>query len=413
MRNKLSIILALLVVSTTAWGYNISFSPDDLQASKSLGYDLLTLSGGLNTLGEVGAPSIPLAFINLALPSDTELSDVQITSAEFVELPGYYSILPEQNPQIVGAEWSEAEFIAPDQKIYSSYEPYPGNLLVSFTSGNTGGFSVGTIDFAPVQYIPASGKIRLYTSIDFEVNYQPASPDKIKPKVRSVSAEELWRNYVKGMVINPEEVGYSGAQLLDNTEGKDGDLVELLIITKESCSSYFDDFILWKKYKGFSTELVTKEAILANYTGVDDMEKIRNCIKDYFENKGTVYVIIGGVSQYIPMRDAYDPQFDVVEGDHNIPTDLYYQDLDGTWNDDGDSHWGEYPSDGIDFYADVFVGRVPAYLTSAIQPMLDKCLMYDGSSLASEPIPYTYQEELLFAVAYLDAQTDLAFARTG
>ena len=411
MRNKLSIILVLLVVSTTAWGYNISFSPDDLQVSKSLGYDLPILSGGLSTLGEVGAPSIPLASINLALPADSELSDVQITSAEFVELPGYYSILPQQNPQIVGVDESEVEFVAPDQKIYSSYEPYPGNLLVSFTSGNMGGFSVGTIDFAPVQYIPVSGKIRLYTSIDFEVNYQPSSPDKIKPKVRSISAEELWRDYIKGMVVNPEEVGYSGAELLDNTEGKDGDMVELLIIAKESSSSYFDDFVLWKKYKGYSTELVTKETILATYSGTDDMEKIRNCIKDYFENKGTVYVIIGGVSQYIPMRDAYDAGFDVIEGDHNIPTDLYYQDLDGTWNADGDSHWGEHPSDDIDFYADVFVGRVPAYLTSAIQPMLDKFLMYDGSSLASEPIPYDYQEELLFAAAYLDAQTECGLCK--
>lgn len=46
----------------------------------------------------------------------------------------------------------------------------------------------------------------------------------------------------------------------------------------------------------------------------------------------------------------------------NSPTDYFYADLTGNWDSDGDGYYGEHADDaGVDFYPEVFVGRIPVY----------------------------------------------------
>jgi Peptidase family C25/Secretion system C-terminal sorting domain len=88
---------------------------------------------------------------------------------------------------------------------------------------------------------------------------------------------------------------------------------------------------------------------------------------------GTVYVLIGGKDSVVPARQGCgDRERDTREagytGDNLVPTDLYYADLCGNWNRDGDIYYGEVPDDSANYYPEVFVGRV---LCSTGQEILD------------------------------------------
>jgi len=76
-----------------------------------------------------------------------------------------------------------------------------------------------------------------------------------------------------------------------------------------------------------------------------------------------------------------------------LPCDLYYSDLDGTWNADGDLYYGEIPSDDINMYADVFVGRAPISSSAEAALFVTKVLTYEGVNA----LPTDYLEDALFA----------------
>ncbi|MDI6841005.1 MAG: C25 family cysteine peptidase, partial [bacterium] len=141
----------------------------------------------------------------------------------------------------------------------------------------------------------------------------------------------------------------------------------------------------WKTKKGVPAKVVTREFIYANYTGRDDAEMIRNFIIDANSTWGTIWFLLGGQCDFengqeiIPRRDIFwMPMLGVhhYPDDDTVPSDLYFSDLDGTWNADGDNVWGE-PTDGLDFYSDVFVGRAPVRNLEQVQTFVNKVLTYE------------------------------------
>ena len=67
--------------------------------------------------------------------------------------------------------------------------------------------------------------------------------------------------------------------------------------------------------------------------------------------------------------------------DNNMPTDLYYACLDGTWNGDGDSIWGE-KNDGsgggdVDLVPELHVGRAPVSNVTEAVNFVSKAVLYE------------------------------------
>jgi hypothetical protein len=80
--------------------------------------------------------------------------------------------------------------------------------------------------------------------------------------------------------------------------------------------------------------------------------------------------------------------------------------MDGDWNQDGDSYWGE-TTDDVDLYPDVYAGRLPVNTGVQCTSAVRKILTYEG--LYS--LPTDYQLEMLFLAEYADASTDGAVAK--
>ena len=109
-------------------------------------------------------------------------------------------------------------------------------------------------------------------------------------------------------------------------------------------------------------------------------EDIRDYIRDMYTTSNIEYVIIGGDDDVIPAKDLYVQAYPGGYIEYNMPSDVYYACLDGTYNYDGDSQWGE-PNDGegggdVDLIAEVYVGRASVGSTSEVDNFVDKTIDY-------------------------------------
>lgn len=138
----------------------------------------------------------------------------------------------------------------------------------------------------------------------------------------------------------------------------------------------------YKNSTGVSTRILTVEWIYESYEGVDGPERIRNCIADFHSELGIRYVTIFGDADQVPVRYAYVP--DPRGRDALVPTDLYYADLNGTWDDNGDGLFADDKNDKIDGIPDLYVGRIPTGFELA-NASVDKIICYSECLNISEP----------------------------
>jgi hypothetical protein len=372
--------------------YKVTFDPADLSIRNVDGFDRVTLEG-CDLTGAIGDPMLPVYYAHVSIPADMDVASVRVVAAETIAIGSGYHVAPTPVPQPLGGPTP-----APIQQAVYQGE-YPGRVMRFVDTGSLSGYKIADVAIYPVQYSSADGTLRLCTSVEFAIALEPAA-ETVRIASRSEEAEALFRDDVRQLVINPDEVPESVAiggnvRTLSTT-------VEYLIITSAMSKSTFQRLADWKTRKGIPAEVVDTTWIYANYTGRDDQEKIRNCIKDYWQNKGLVWVLLGGDVDIVPIRIAYASSGNYAD---DLPCDLYYSDLNGTWNANNDSNWGEYPADGVDMYSDVYVGRAPAVGATAIDRFINKVLQYEGEG--SQPaLPTDYEEKMLMLGSYLDDSTD-------
>jgi hypothetical protein len=161
--------------------------------------------------------------------------------------------------------------------------------------------------------------------------------------------------------------------------------VECLIITSSALNSSLQPLAGWKTQRGVYTEVIETSYIYSNWNGVDNQEKIRNCIKDHYDNESLKWVILGGDNSVVPSRMAYVPDGygDSGSDGSTVPADGYYGDIKGTghtpydWDGDNDGNYGEYSTDGIDLSMEVYVGRLSATSSSAMTSLVNNILNYE------------------------------------
>jgi len=148
--------------------------------------------------------------------------------------------------------------------------------------------------------------------------------------------------------------------------------VDYLMVTPAELAPAFDDFVFWKTRKGLAAEVVPMETVLVHSSGRDRAEKVRNYLKMLHDSLGTTWVLLAGDTMSVPTRMVFTPG--------NLtdysPCDMYFSDLTGSWDGDGDNIFGE-EDDSIDFHADVFVARAPLNDTPAVKVLVQKWLEFE------------------------------------
>ncbi len=345
MRYLSSFLFLPVLVFAGSMTHSFSFSLNDFLFQEIDGYALVLMSEQFFNVGEPGHPLLPMAVYSFLLPPDAEIKELEVVTQKVETLPGIYSIYPCQKP--TPFSFPEAEFIPPDPSVYNSSSLYPGKVLEAVRTGSLAGYRIAGIKVYPLQYIPKEKRLVLQKEMTVKINYEEGRESPLSLTRRQ---KETFREPVQRMVVNSEKLSVWEPE----TKELNGE-IDYCIITSSALRPYFEPLKDWKTKKGYKTEIVRTDSIYANYPGRDNQEKIRNFIRDWWQNKGIKWVLLGGDDIIIPDRKARV----VVEGNvGNIPADMYYADLDWSWDSNHNNLFGEM-TDTVDLFHDLYIGRAP------------------------------------------------------
>ena len=285
------------------------------------------------------------------------------------ELDGSFMLFPRQysSPISIG---SSGEFIK-NQQIYSSGDAYPNEAAGMLNTAYLNGHSIAFSSFTPIKYQPATGKVSWYAQVDVIVKTKPAT--KAGNALANLSDRPEIKQKVAAMVSNPEVLDQYPAV---NKKSQ----LDLLIITPQSFHNGFNSLREYYTNQGITSEIISPAEIISSTPGSDNQEKIRNYIIQRYQLDDVKYVLLGVDIEHVPYRGFYcQVQSSMIYEEYNIPADLYYSGLDGTWNDNGNNKWGEPGED--DLLPDIAVARLPFSNITEQTNMLNKVYKYQLSLL--------------------------------
>jgi len=390
MRRYSIFILFLISILLSGESIIVNIDSPDYKI-KSIGkYDYIFMGDGDHLL-EPGVPELPVCRENILLPSNAKNINLKIKSVKQETLSGPYYLPPVQKPAIL----SEIIFTVPkrvdeNKNIYNLKTAFPKQIVNLSGKGTFRGMRTGDIIYHPFQWIPKEKKLVYNKSIELEINYSLEGYLPHRKRSRTDSKIE------QSFFLNSPKNKYSVE--------KDTDDIDYLIITDSSFVDEFQDLLKWKREKGLCSKIATTDSIYNNCPGVDHQEMIRNCIKDYYNNYNLQWVLLGGDTYIIPSRIAFAMACEAgfqPSNEDSIPADLYYADLDGDWNENGNPPYGEV-GDSIDLYPDVFVGRAPVDTEEEVSTFVSKVISYEKNP----PVDYLNKALFLGEILWWDPYTD-------
>jgi hypothetical protein len=375
-------VLMLLALSAAAfaasWSGSFRFSPNSVTLTDARrdgrDFQLVQPSRGMSPAGvavlvsaEPGKPLLPQWSFTLAIPQGMRVAGVDCRASGTKEVGRGLQVLPGQ-PPVPLTQMAVPPFVDPDPAVYGSDAAWPGVFAAASPVGIKSGFRLVTITLNPLQYRPASGLLTMAGELAVTVRYEP-DPLAQRP---TLTAGQLagFAPAVRTLVYNPGDVSKYAPAARSAFFGE----IDYVIITSDALASGFQPLVDWRTMKGFKTEIRTVAWITSNYSGRDTPEKIRNFIIDYYGSKGLRWVLLAGDNGVVPCREARA----VCGGETgDIPADLYYADIQGTWDDDGDNIFGEAGDDEVDFYSDLYVGRASVDNSTQVQTFVNKVLTHE------------------------------------
>jgi hypothetical protein len=356
-----------------------------------------------------------MAPARILLPPGETITSIEVVPGEWVPIAGTYLVEVGQ-PQHPLSDAGPHRRVPADPALYGSAQPFPGRLHDAPTVGLFRGHRIAQLALHPVEYVPATGTLRHLESLELRITTAP-SGEALAECARMLRRDAATTARVARMVDNAAALAdyevvapLGGGRLLD-PEAR----YSYVIVTTTAWADGLDELVDFETQRGHKTGVFTIDWILANYPGgVDTQDSIRDFVIDAYQTWGIQYLLLVGDardSNGVPHRGLYSTT-DYGTSDSDIPADMYYGCLDGTWNDDGDGYWGEPGED--DLYHEVAVGRacidtqaelenfvtkVTRYRTQPIVQECSEALMV-GELLWSDPTwGGDYKDEILFGAS--------------
>jgi len=357
-------------------GYQIVMLKEGSHEIRMEGFDKLLIPG---------KPTLLAKTFLIALPPGAEVSSVNITGSAPVELPGSYRITPAPPPLPMDkrddmvkrclVEWQKNY-----DEVYSSDEVYPEKVGEYLGVSGLRKYTFVRVVFFPFGYKPQSGKLLFYSSAIVSIDYSlPLLDEQGRKKLNLLLSDRVMDNLASQLLFN-----YSDAKewyTPEKVEKSVGTTYNYVIITTDALTDAVSPLVNWKEMIGYNVNVVTTSWIQSNYSGSDLEQKIRNFLIDKHVAWGIEYVLLAGDIDVIPMRHCYpDPSNHGTDEDYCPPTDYYYADLTGNWDSDGDGYYGEYGQDAVDFYPEVYVGRIPWSSATTLSNICQKIANFEGDS---------------------------------
>ncbi|MBM3315000.1 hypothetical protein FJY71_04055, partial [candidate division WOR-3 bacterium] len=365
MRKLFCLLVLPLLALAGSITKTVTFDSRDLTVTKVDGYDVVQLAD-CNVMLDLGQPMLPEAVFNVIVPPTATVTNITVTPSWPEVLPGTYAVYPAQHPVVLSAK-TKPRFVPPDPQTYSSALAYPAELVQWTQTGTKSGWRVCGFLVRPMTWVPASGKLTLYRRLTITVSY---AENDVAPTRLTSSQLNCFRTGVAALALNPEDAD----RFAPPERISDGMDCDYAIITSSSLVSNFQSLAAWRTRKGYYTRIFRTDSIQSAYPGRDLQEKIRNFIIDYFNNHGLKFVLLAGDHSIIPSRRG---RVTVGSETGNIPADVYYADLQWSWDGNNNNVFGEMDGDTVDLFPDVHVGRASVDDGAQANTFVNKVLTYE------------------------------------
>ncbi|MBN2564734.1 MAG: T9SS type A sorting domain-containing protein [Candidatus Eisenbacteria bacterium] len=382
--------------------HTVRFDESDLAVERIDGYDHITLPG-CDLTRDVGLPQLPVLPLTIALPHGARVTDLEVVTAESAELLGRFRPCPAQRPRILpvpGIDLPVPAPAPPDPSVYAGSRPFPQSIADIVSTGHLGTVELVGVRVNPLQYVPADEKLRLYRTIVMRVHFdleqgEPYRFDDTRSQrkvLRALSASE------------PPAASRSAGARRRESALTPGDYEHVIVVGNNSFVEALQPLAEWKTRKGVPSTIVLMTWIDVTYPGADSAERLRNFIDDANGTWGATWFLLAGDTQWVPTRRAYAMTCEA--GGHpdedSIGCDMYFSDLDGSWNADGDGVYGEL-TDQVDLCPDVFVGRAPIRTLEDADAFVGKVLDYEKATLDDYQLDMLMAAEVLWEDPFTDS----------
>lgn len=318
-------------------------------ASQQVSLDRL-LSGHADSVVVAGDIYLPISEFLIPLPDSLGPSDFQYAFAE----PTIVGSVPRSQ-----AEW---EPTAADEQYRRMIQSHANREML----GNRPVVVHGVLSVDGARYLRLTvsprtvdhdGVVREYSSVFLSLGDEPLTAACLLAPDSIVGAADSHQ------AASPASSGSSSPYLIVCAAAHVGVLEQLAV---------------YRRATGYDSRIETIEAITSAMPGRDDAERLRNYLQEYHAGGGR-YVLLAGDEIMIPTRYAY--QYDasaVPSPDLMIPTDLYYADLTGEWDSDGDGIWGERTEDAPDLNPELLIGRLPLADSAEFANYIENLITYEA-----------------------------------
>ncbi len=391
--------------------YEGSFSVRDLEWTQNENGQSVPVLPQTRSLADPGDIDLPVRELLLLIPLESEVAGVTIEplTVHREAVPGALAVagpkLTDSGEAIV-ADPAKAGLPVPEM----AWGEYAGTQIWR-------GYRLLSVRVSPLR-IAETGETKSLEFLDqfaVRVDLRDASdPVDAVIRQRQVPGEaEFSRELLRSLVANPNDVSSVGRQDGVKVAEPAGDFhptsapsllgsaVTYLIITNEEMAPEFQRLADFKNSLGMSTAVVTIEFITANSRrGSDLQDSLRMFAQDAYELWGTEYLLLGADTDVIPARYVDNSYYPTI-GSTLIPVDLYFATLDGTWNANGNSRYGEpfgtvAGDDQVDFAEELYLGRACVSTLADATVFVDKVIGYEAEEAGTG-----YTNRALFAAEVL------------
>ncbi len=333
-------------VAPTQGGMHLSctFSGAAMEEVQVEGHAFVRMrASDLGVEGRLGQPEIPVWRRLVAAPEDAvggEVRDIKTdaTQAKRTALHLAAPLYPVQPPREKTPD-AKMPPLAWDKAFYAA----KGNAAPETVSLTYYGVQrrqrLYLLTVRPVQYDPATQAVSTHRQIDFDIVWQRSTRKSVSSDSR-YGAAAFQSMYADQILTTPEVKLWA-------TDAPTGYLIIAAAAFMEN--ALLDEFVTWKRARGFITTLVSTDT-----TGTT-MTSIRDYIQQAYETWDTppAFVLLVGDTDTIPHA--------IGGGEGDPPTDLVYSTVDGT----------EY------YTPDLWCGRFPVRTEAELNNILSKTLDYE------------------------------------
>ncbi|MDD4310527.1 MAG: C25 family cysteine peptidase, partial [Candidatus Cloacimonetes bacterium] len=264
------------------------------------------------------------------------------------------------------------------------------------------GYQVALFNVYPYKYNPISKQVLASSSVNITIN-SSFSTSEAAYQANFVTPNPETRQVIESLVLYPQAINtYNSSfmqyrnvpvtnRTIDLTNPK-----KMIIITNNQRLPWFSEYANWRSTMGVSTAIYSMEDIVTSYPGSDNAEKVRNFIIHAYQTWATSseplqYVILGGDDEIVPERGCYGQVGDTI--DLRMPVDMYFSNLDGNWNGNGNLIFGEV-ADSPDMMPEIHIGRFPAETLAEFQNIFRKTRYYAEQNTFSNNVALFMGENL-------------------